>query len=123
MATIKEWELWYADFPFDDNVTISKRRPVIVLQTLPLVVMSIKVTSAPPRVYNPFDVPITEWKAAGLATPSCARISKTANLPPNNFKRYIGILHENDIETISATYAEFMAKKRKKQQKNSDKSS
>ena len=61
----KQWELWYANFPFEDK-NISKDRPVIILSVQPLCVLSIKVTSHEVREADKYDVPITHWQEAGL---------------------------------------------------------
>ena len=82
----KQWELWYANFPFEDK-NISKDRPVIILSVQPLCVLSIKVTSHEVREADKYDVPITHWQEAGLKHESVARISKTVSLDNSKFRR------------------------------------
>lgn len=103
----KQWELWYADFPFEDT-NDSKDRPVIVLSVQPLCVLSIKVTSHNVRESDKYDVPIEHWAEAGLLHESVARISKTMSLDSDKFRRKIGDLHPDDIRIIGNKYIEFL---------------
>lgn len=104
---MKIWELWYADFPYEDKPE-SKDRPVIVLNTNPLCVLSIKVTGQNVRDKDKYDTPIDHWQEAGLAKPSVARISKTMSLDADRFRRKIGDLHKDDIPIILKTYLQFL---------------
>lgn len=104
---MKIWELWYADFPYEDK-SFSKDRPVIVLNTNPLCVLSIKVTSQDVRDKDKYDTPIDHWQEAGLTKPSVARISKTMSLDADRFRRKIGDLHKDDIPIIANTYLRFL---------------
>lgn len=104
---MKIWELWYADFPYEDKPE-SKDRPVIVLNTNPLCVLSIKVTGQDARDKDNYDTPIEHWKEAGLIKPSVARISKTMSLDADRFRRKIGDLHKDDIPVILKTYLQFL---------------
>lgn len=103
----KQWELWYANFPFEDK-NISKDRPIIVLSVQPLCVLSIKVTSHEVREADKYDVPITHWQEAGLKHESVARISKTVSLDNSKFRRKIGELHKDDIDIILENYVQFL---------------
>ena len=40
------WEVWFADFPFEDDAGRSKDRPVIILSINPLTIATVKVTSS-----------------------------------------------------------------------------
>lgn len=103
----KQWELWYANFPFEDK-NISKDRPVIILSVQPLCVLSIKVTSHEVRKADKYDVPITHWQEAGLKHESVARISKTVSLDNSKFRRKIGELHKDDIDVVLKNYVQFL---------------
>lgn len=104
---MKIWELWYANFPYEDRPE-SKDRPVIVLNTNPLCVLSIKVTSQEIRDKDKYDTTIDHWQEAGLVKPSVARISKTVSLDEDKFRRKIGDLHKDDIPIILKTYLQFL---------------
>lgn len=103
----KQWELWYANFPFEDK-NISKDRPVIILSVQPLCVLSIKVISHEVRKADKYDVPITHWQEAGLKHESVARISKTVSLDNSKFRRKIGELHKDDIDVVLENYVQFL---------------
>ena len=103
----KQWELWYANFPFEDK-NISKDRPVIILSVQPLCVLSIKVTSHEVRKADKYDVPIIHWQEAGLKHESVARISKTVSLDNSKFRRKIGELHKDDIDVVLENYVQFL---------------
>lgn len=104
---MRAWELWYADFPFEDKPK-SKDRPVIIINTNPLCVLSIKVTGQEVRMNDKYDTPIKYWQEAGLSKPSVARISKTMSLSNDKFRRKIGDLHIDDIDTVLKTYLQFL---------------
>ncbi|MDO4562234.1 MAG: type II toxin-antitoxin system PemK/MazF family toxin [Clostridia bacterium] len=84
---MRVWELWFADFPYEEDNTIVKSRPVIILNVEPLEVLSVKVTSQQSRNSDKYDMPIVHWQYAGLKKPSVARISKTMFLDKNNFTK------------------------------------
>ena len=69
--------IWFANFPYEEDATITKKRPVIILNVEPLEVLSVKVTSKDVRDADKYDTPIQHWSEAGLDKPSIARISKT----------------------------------------------
>lgn len=110
MARMQQWEVWYADFPYEEKDG-SCDRPVIVLNIeglQPIVLLSVKVTKHEVRDNDKYDTPINKWKEAGLAQPSVARISKTIQLTEDKFRRKIGNLQPEDILTISARYIDFV---------------
>lgn len=102
------WEIWFADFPYEEDNTITKQRPVIILSVEPLRVLSVKVTSQNARTEDKYDIPIVNWKYAGLKKPSVARVSKTMFLDKQNFLTKIGILHDNDKSSILSKYEEYL---------------
>ena len=105
---MKIWEVWFADFPFEEDQTIVKKRPVIILNIEPLEVLSVKVTSKQMRVEDKYDTPIVHWQYAGLKKPSVARISKTMFLDKGKFKLKIGTLHDEDKVSILTKYTQFL---------------
>lgn len=105
---MRVWEIWFAEFPFEEDPTIVKERPVIILNVEPLEVLSVKVTSHEVRDKDQYDTPILYWKEAGLNKPSVARISKTMLLDKQNFKNKIGTLHNDDKVSVLTTYTEYL---------------
>jgi hypothetical protein len=109
--TINQWEVWFAEFPFEEDETKTKRRPVIVLgqvESEEVKVLSVKVTGHPEREEDPFDLPIKQWQEAGLREPSVARVSKTILLTLDKFKRKFGEVQEEDQVAIVETYMEYV---------------
>jgi mRNA-degrading endonuclease toxin of MazEF toxin-antitoxin module len=116
--SIQPQEVWLAEFPYEDDPSIKKLRPVIVLSQTDEGVtvaglkedsfLSVKVTSHNPRTKDSFDTIIVKWKEANLDKESVARISKTMNLPASQFKRKLGDADENDFENILTKYLEFI---------------
>lgn len=70
---IRPGELWVADIPFSSG-SGSKKRPVLVLWLDGLDTVVAAITSATPR--SPTDVPLIDWKPAGLRVPSTVRLSR-----------------------------------------------
>lgn len=105
---MRVWELWFADFPFEEDPTIIKKRPVIILNVEPLEVLSVKVTSKQARTVDKYDTPIVHWQYAGLSKPSVARISKTMFLDKNKFKAKIGTLHDEDKVSVLTKYTQYI---------------
>lgn len=103
------WEVWFADFPYEEDNTITKQRPVVILSVEPLRVLSVKVTSQAVRIEDKYDIPIVHWKYAGLKKPSVARVSKTMFLDKQNFSIKIGNLHDDDKAAILTKYGEYLA--------------
>ena len=105
---MRVWEVWFADFPFEEDPSIVKKRPVIILNVEPLEVLSVKVTSQRPRAADKYDTPIIHWRYAGLSKPSVARISKTMFLDKDKFKMKIGTLHDEDKVSVLTRYTEYL---------------
>ena len=97
---MKIWEIWFAKFPFEEDPSIEKERPVIILNVDPLEVLSVKVTSHKIRNEDEYDIAIEHWQEAGLRKPSVARISKAMFLDNNKFEYKIGTLHDDDKVSI-----------------------
>lgn len=108
---MNQWEVWFAKFPYEEDQTIIKERPVIILDIDTLECLAIKVTSHNVRDEDAFDTPIEQWKEAGLKRPSVARISKTMNLSKDNFVNKKGEIQKKDREIIINRFIEYMKTK------------
>lgn len=111
--TISPWELYYANFPLEEDPSIGIDRPVIVLHASEknqedVEVLSVKVTRHTPRDHDEFDIPIVEWSYAGLSDPSTARVAKSMVLSSSRFRRKIGVLHTTDQAKIAETYMNYI---------------
>lgn len=100
------YEVWRLPFEYEDQPGVFKTRPVIVAgidkSTIAVFVLSVKVTSHPPRPNFPGEVPLRDWKEAGLPKPSTARCSQVARLPRSLFsgRTKYGHLSKRDAEAV-----------------------
>ena len=93
---MKKGEVWFAEFPYEDNPKKSSNRPVVVLDEKTLGVLSVKITKHKVREADPYDTPIIYWEDANLRVASTARVSKVTILPKESFIFLIGNLHKDD---------------------------
>lgn len=108
MNKFNKGEVWFAEFPFEEDNSRTTYRPVVVLDEDKLSVLSVKVTRHAVRADDPFDTPIVHWEDAGLNFFSTARVSKIMNLNADDFIFQIGTLHPDDLEAIEKQYIELM---------------
>lgn len=108
----KLWEIWRFRFAFEEDPTKFKMRPVIIAakeqDQAEVVVLSVKVTSHPPRSNFPGEIPLLDWKEAGLTKPSTARSCKHLLVPIEAFEgmsRY-GRLSKRDENAVRAALVE-----------------
>ena len=100
--TPQPYEVWCIPFVFDDQPGVFKFRPVIIggigKGGVELMLLSVKVTSHPPRQGIEGEIPLLDWQAAGLSKPSTARCSKTILVPLSLFrgKKKYGRLTKRD---------------------------
>ncbi len=106
MIEPRTWEVWQFAFAYDDAPEKTKLRPVIIAakndSEVEVLVLSVKVTSHPPRENFPGEILLLDWKEAGLSKPSTARCSKHLLVPLAAFKdayRY-GRLSKRDETTV-----------------------
>ena len=106
---MQKGEVWFVEFPLEEDPTRILNRPVVVLDENILGVLSVKITKHQPRATDPYDIPILYWEEAGLRLASTARVSKVTILSKDSFIFQIGCLCQEDMERIEATYREFLA--------------
>ena len=104
---LKRWDVWYADFPYEEDTGRVSQRPVIILSVKPVVILSIKVTTNTSRI-GPYEVYLDHWKDANLTKPSTARVSHLANLIEDNFSSKIGTLHPQDAVKVYTAYRTYL---------------
>lgn len=77
------YDVWRISFEYEDQSGIFKERPVIIgaINEENASVLAVKVTSHAVRPGYPGEVPLEDWKEAGLGKPSIARCSKTLIVP------------------------------------------
>ena len=102
------YEVWRLPFEFDDKPGVFKNRPVIVANiddsSVAVFVLSVKVTSHPPRPEFLGEVLLLDWKEAGLPKPSTARCSQVARFPKSFFlgRTKYGRLSARDALAVDA---------------------
>lgn len=96
MSKFNEGEVWFVEFPLEEDNSKYFNRPVIVLDEDKLGVLSVKITKHKVRSNDPYDTPILYWQEANLRLASTARVSKVQNLKPDD----IFLKLENYIQMI-----------------------
>ena len=100
MMSPNKWEIWLAKVKFEDNPTQVKPRPVLVIDSKRCYIISIKITSHPPRTEYDGEYSIVKWSEAGLNKASTIRCSKRLKLFNSDFVHKLGWLHPIDIISI-----------------------
>lgn len=106
--TPQPYEVWRIPFEFDDHPGFFKQRPVIIggisANGVDVLLLSVKVTSHPPREGISAEVPLLDWQAAGLPKLSTAHCNKAILLPLSLFrgKKKYGRLSPRDQMTVKA---------------------
>ena len=99
MRILKEkWSVWYATVRYEEDSSISKDRPVVILDDRTTLCLSLKVTSKEKN--DRYHVRLRQWEAAGLTRPSWVDISKTINVEEKDFISKVGMLDAEDILEI-----------------------
>ena len=96
----KQGEVWLADVIFK-GTRQTKQCPVVIVGNelaLDIDVIIAPVTSQKPR--NQFDIVLEYWEEAGLLKPSVVHTSKITSIHGTELKRYLGELHNHDLENV-----------------------
>ena len=101
-------EVWFVEFPLEEDNSQTINIPVIVLDENTLGVLSVKITKHSPRKEDPYDTPIIYWQEANLRLASTARVSKVFLLSQDSFIFKIGDLHQDDLERIEEMYKKYL---------------
>lgn len=70
---LNKGEVWFVEFPLEENPNRILNRPVVVLDENLLGVLSVKITKHKARKEDPYDIPIIYWEKASLRLASTAR--------------------------------------------------
>ena len=101
-------EVWFVEFPLEEDNSQTINRPVIVLDENTLGVLSVKITKHSPRKEDPYDTPIIYWQEANLRLASTARVSKVFLLSQDSFIFKIGDLHQDDLDRVEGMYQKYL---------------
>jgi mRNA interferase MazF len=99
---IQPGEFWVGDIPFTSG-SGSKKRPVLVLWLDGLDAVVAAVTSAVPR--SPTDVPLTDWRLAGLRVPSTVRLSRLDCLEQTLLIHKLGSISATDAPQVKTVWS------------------
>ena len=101
-------EVWFAEFPFEEDEQQTKRRPVIVLDVNgeKCTVLSMKVTSREPR--SEFEIELFDWAEIPLDHISTADASNVKLIPKSNFYRKAGRLSDDDWDNVTDLYYRYL---------------
>ena len=100
--TIQPGEFWVADIPFTSGIG-SKMRPVLVLWLDARDAVVAVVTSACQRLTT--DVPLADWKSAGLRLPSTVRLSRLDCLEQGLLIHKLGVLSAADAHQVKSVWS------------------
>ena len=108
MTEILPQDVWFAEFPFSEDATKSKNRPVIVIDVdnETCTVLSMKVTSRKP--YSEFEIEIFDWADVPLDHISTADASNVKQIPKSNFRRKIGRLSDDDWDNVTDLFYRYL---------------
>lgn len=96
----KRYDLWWARVAYEDKPSISKIRPVLIIDQQICAILALKVTSHDKRENFWGEYEIKRWRQAGLSKPSTIRMSKLLKLEKCDFTDKIGTLHIVDIVAV-----------------------
>jgi mRNA interferase MazF len=94
-------------FPFT-SASGSKLRPaLVVLDTGDADVLAARITTQPYR--TSWDVPVTDWRGAGLLAPSIVRLDKLATIEKRFVQRPLGVIQANDRANVAAVLSKMFS--------------
>lgn len=96
---MNRWDVYWADFPFEET-SGSKERPIVICTDTAEYVLALRVTSHTARANSKYDYVLAFWAEAGLAKESVVRIDKIAQLEHSAIGEYIGRIQDADIVEI-----------------------
>ncbi len=98
MDTYHLGEVLLVAFPFSDQHGAKRRPALVLLDAGDADVLVARITSQP--VGSEHDVPLAEWRQAGLALPSIVRLHKLATLEKRLVQRRLGALSAGDLALV-----------------------
>jgi len=96
-STLKLGDVYICSFPFTSG-QFSKPRPVLVLLDLEEDCLIARITSVPHT--GLLDVPLTQWREAGLEKPSVVRLTRLVTTEKMLLKLKIGELSSVDLQSV-----------------------
>ena len=93
----EKWEVWLANVRFED-ISGTKKRPVLILDKKHGIAVSLKMTTHQPR--NASEYALRDWAKVGLRRVTTVRTGKVLHLQNTDFIQKIGRLSDYDILQI-----------------------
>lgn len=88
------------DFPFTGSRQTKLRPALVLLDAGDADILVARITSQ--VVATAYEVPLTDWRKAGLNAPSAVRLHKLATLEKKLVDRMLGRLERGDRQNVSA---------------------
>jgi len=104
-STLKLGDVYICSFPFTSG-QFSKPRPVLVLLDLEEDCLIARITSVPHT--GLLDVPLTQWREAGLEKPSVVRLTRLVTVEKTLLKLKIGELSSVDLQSVRLAWNQHM---------------
>jgi len=98
-------EIFICQFPFTSGAR-TKIRPALLLFDFQQDVIISRITSVPHS--GPLDVPLNDWRKAGLLKPSVARLNRIVTAEKTILLRRLGTLSSTDLENVRNTWNQHM---------------
>jgi len=101
-------------FPFSDLMTV-KKRPCLILcvlhpRGLPVHYIVAMMTSNRSGLVFPHDVPVENWKDAGLPKKTIVRLGKVVTIDASLIQKKIGSIPSKDQGRIQASFAKMFSR-------------
>ena len=102
-STVDLGDVYVCVFPFTSGQG-AKARPVLVLLDLGPDCLVCRITSVPHRGF--LDLPVTNWREAGLEKPSTIRLSRLVTVEKPILRLCIGRLDREDLDRVRTLWNE-----------------
>ena len=107
MTSFQAGDLVLVDFPFTASGQTKPRPALVILDTGDADVLLARVTTQP--VHTTHDVPVKDWRQAGLLAPSFVRLHKLATIAKARVRQRLGSLPPADRQQVGAVIRQLTA--------------
>jgi mRNA interferase MazF len=99
MINYRPGDIILVSFPFSAGGAATKRPALVILDTGDMDVLLARITGQ--SYSTAHDVPISDWKGAGLIKPSVIRLHKLATIEKKTIQGQLGILQPRDRAAVA----------------------
>ena len=107
MPPYKPGDVVLVRFPFTSGAGSKQRPGLVILDTGDDDLLVARITTHSSS--TAFDVPVTDWRGAGLLAPSNVRLHKLATLEKSDIHRTLGHLLETDHQSVALVLRRMLA--------------